>query len=51
MGLFCFYEFLGILECGPYIRVYNAVFLADFFGGRPAGKAPDDSVNRHPGSP
>lgn len=51
MGLFCFYEFLGILECGPHIRVYNPIFLTYFFRGGSARKAPDDSVYRNPGSP
>ena len=45
-----FYEFLGILKRGPYIRVYNAVFLTHLLGAGPARKAPDDSVYRHPRS-
>ena len=51
MDFFCFYEFLRILKCGPYIRVYNAIFLTYFIGGGTACKAPDDSVYRNPGSP
>ena len=51
MGFFCFYEFLGIFKRGPYIRVYNAIFLTYLVGRGTACKAPDDPVYRNPGSP
>ena len=47
MSFFGFNEILGVLKSGPYIRICNAIFFADFFPGRPAGKASNDAVHRH----